>query len=149
MKRVTAKFPDYPVISGVELDETKLIYSTRTIDQYYQKGMTKFEERLAEYLGVKYAFATNSGYAAIVLALLAADVNAGDEVIVPAISWGQTLSPVAHIGAKPVFADIDRTDANTLQITFSHEPTNDIVVVIQEIIGDNIAAGSNITYPSS
>ena len=48
-----------------------------------------------------------------------------------------------------VFADIDRTDANTLQITFSHEPTNDIVVVIQEIIGDNIAAGSNITYPSS
>jgi len=48
-----------------------------------------------------------------------------------------------------VFADVDRTDANTLQITFSHEPTNDIVVVIQEIIGDNIAAGSNITYPSS
>ena len=48
-----------------------------------------------------------------------------------------------------VFADIDRTDANTLQITFSHEPTNDIVVVIQEIIGDNIAAGSDITYPSS
>ena len=48
-----------------------------------------------------------------------------------------------------VFADIDRTDANTLQITFSHEPTNDIVVVIQEIIGDNIDAGSDITYPSS
>ena len=48
-----------------------------------------------------------------------------------------------------VFADVDRTDANTLQITFSHEPTNDIVVVIQEIIGDNIAAGSSITYPSS
>lgn len=48
-----------------------------------------------------------------------------------------------------VFADIDRTDNNTLQITFSHEPTNDIVVVIQEIIGDNIDAGSDITYPSS
>jgi cytoskeletal protein CcmA (bactofilin family) len=48
-----------------------------------------------------------------------------------------------------VFADVDRTDANTLQITFSHEPTNDIVVVIQEIIGDNIAAGANITYPTS
>lgn len=48
-----------------------------------------------------------------------------------------------------VFADVDRTDANTLQITFSHQPTNDIVVVIQEIIGDNIAAGSNITYPTS
>ena len=48
-----------------------------------------------------------------------------------------------------VFADVDRTDANTLQITFSHEPSNDIIVVIQEIIGDNISAGSDITYPSS
>ena len=48
-----------------------------------------------------------------------------------------------------VFADVDRTDANTLQITFSHEPSNDIIVVIQEIIGDNIGAGSDITYPSS
>ena len=48
-----------------------------------------------------------------------------------------------------VFADIDRTDANTLQITFASEPSNDIVVVIQEIIGDNIGAGSDITYPSS
>jgi len=48
-----------------------------------------------------------------------------------------------------VFADIDRTDNNTLQITFASEPTNDIVVIIQEIIGDNIAAGGNITYPSS
>ncbi len=48
-----------------------------------------------------------------------------------------------------VFADIDRTNANTLQITFSHAPSNDIIVVIQEIIGDNIGAGSDITYPSS
>ena len=48
-----------------------------------------------------------------------------------------------------VFADVDRTDANTLQITFASQPSNDIVVVIQEVIGDNIAAGSNITYPSS
>jgi len=48
-----------------------------------------------------------------------------------------------------VYADIDRTDANTLQVVFSHEPSNDIIVVIQEIIGDNIAAGSNITYPNS
>ena len=46
-----------------------------------------------------------------------------------------------------VFADIDRTDANTLQVTFSHEPTNDIIVVIQEIIGDNLSSG--ISYPSS
>ena len=50
---------------------------------------------------------------------------------------------------EDVFADVDRIDANTLQIRFSDAPSNDIVVVMQEIIGDNIAAGSNITYPTS
>lgn len=50
---------------------------------------------------------------------------------------------------EDVFADVDRVDANTLQIRFSDAPSNDIVVVMQEIIGDNIAAGSNITYPTS
>ena len=48
-----------------------------------------------------------------------------------------------------VFADVDRVDTDTIQIVFSAAPSNDIVVVIQEIIGDNIGAGSDITYPSS
>lgn len=108
MKRATISSPPYPVISEKEIYNTNGIYSDRVIDTYYQKGMTRFEEELAEYLGVKYAFATNSGYSSIVLSLLAAGVKAGDEVILPAISWGQTLSPVVHIGANPVFADIDR-----------------------------------------
>ncbi len=48
-----------------------------------------------------------------------------------------------------VFADVDRLSVNQIQVVFSHQPSNDIIVVIQEVIGDNIAAGSNITYPSS
>jgi len=48
-----------------------------------------------------------------------------------------------------VFADVDRLSVNQIQVVFSHQPSNDIIVVIQEIIGDNIAAGSNITYPGS
>tara|TARA_R100001463_G_scaffold17468_1_gene44678 strand:+ start:2143 stop:3969 length:1827 start_codon:yes stop_codon:yes gene_type:complete len=48
-----------------------------------------------------------------------------------------------------VFADVDRLSVNQIQVVFSHEPSNDIIVVIQEVIGANIAAGSNITYPSS
>lgn len=108
MKKATLPPPPYPIFSEEEIKKTHSIYSDRVIDTYYQKGMTRFEEELAEYLGVKYAFATNSGYASIVLSLLAADVTVGDEVILPAISWGQTLSPIVHIGATPVFADIDR-----------------------------------------
>ena len=49
------------------------------------------------------------------LSLLAADVKVGDEVVVPAISWAQTLSPVVHVGATPIFADIDRY---TFQVSF-------------------------------
>jgi hypothetical protein len=50
---------------------------------------------------------------------------------------------------EDVFADVDRIDTDTIQIRFSDAPSNDIVVVMQEIIGDNIDAGSNITYPTS
>ena len=115
MKKVPLPAPPYPIFNEEEIKRTYSIYSENLIDDYYLKGMTRFEEELAEYLGVKYAFATNSGYSAILLNLLAADVKAGDEVVVPAISWAQTLSPVVHIGATPVFADIDRY---TFQVSF-------------------------------
>ena len=115
MKLVNLQAPPYPEISSKDLSSCESIYSERIIDDYYFNGATKFETALSEYLRVQYSFATNSGYSAIVLALLAAGVKAGDEVIVPAISWGQTVSPVLHIGAKPVFADINK---DTFQISY-------------------------------
>jgi hypothetical protein len=50
---------------------------------------------------------------------------------------------------EDVFADVDRIDTDTIQIRFSDAPSNDIIVVMQEIIGNNIEAGSDITYPTS
>ena len=50
---------------------------------------------------------------------------------------------------EDVFADVDRIDADTIQIRFSDAPANNIVVVMQEIIGDNIGPGDKITYPTS
>ena len=115
MKLVNLQPPPYPDISSQELSNCDTIYSDRIIDDFYFKGATKFETALSNYLRVEHTFATNSGYSALVLALLAAGVKAGDEVIVPAISWGQTVSPVLHIGAKPVFADINK---DTFQISY-------------------------------
>jgi dTDP-4-amino-4,6-dideoxygalactose transaminase len=65
------------------------------------------EREFAEYLGVKYAVATNSGTAALHIALAAAGVGPGDEVITPAFSFVATALAVLHQNAIPVFVDIE------------------------------------------
>jgi perosamine synthetase len=68
---------------------------------------TKFEKQVAELLGCKHVVATTSGTAAIFLALVAAGVGAGDEVIVPDVTFIATANAVTMTGAKPVLVDID------------------------------------------
>src|SRR3989304_3121168 len=67
----------------------------------------EFENKFASYLGVNYAIAVNSATAALHLALLAANIGKGDEVILPALTFVSTAHVVLYTGAKPVFADID------------------------------------------
>ncbi len=66
-----------------------------------------FETEFARYIGVPYALAVCSGTAALHLALEAAGVKAGDEVIVPAYTFTATAEAAAYLGARPVFVDID------------------------------------------
>ena len=70
-----------------------------------------FEKGLVDITGAKYAVAMSSGTSALQIALLAAGVKPGDEVIVPAMSFVATASAVRHMGAIPHFVDIS---ANTL-----------------------------------
>jgi len=65
----------------------------------------KFEERFAAAVGAKHAVAVNSGTAALHLALEAAGVKAGDEVVVPTMTFAATAEVVLYLGAKPVLAD--------------------------------------------
>src|SRR5690606_1107377 len=71
------------------------------------KRVAEFEERFAEYHGVKYGVATNNGTSALTAALMAHQIGPGDEVIVPSFSFFATASCVLSVGARPVFADID------------------------------------------
>ncbi|AOY75649.1 LegC family aminotransferase [Clostridium formicaceticum] len=65
-----------------------------------------FEEKFREYLSTQKAVATMNGTAAITLALQTLGIGAGDEVIVPSMTFVASVNPVVYVGANPVFIDI-------------------------------------------
>ncbi|HET7737316.1 MAG TPA: DegT/DnrJ/EryC1/StrS family aminotransferase [Tepidiformaceae bacterium] len=66
-----------------------------------------FEAAIADYVGAKHAIATSSCTTALHLALIAAGVQPGDEVVCPSFSFVATANAIHHAGATPVFVDID------------------------------------------
>ncbi len=70
-------------------------------------GVGLFEDRLKARLGAKDAVAVASGAGALAIALTAAGIGPGDEVIVPAFCSAMVAATVIHAGASPVFVDVD------------------------------------------
>jgi dTDP-4-amino-4,6-dideoxygalactose transaminase len=66
----------------------------------------EFERRFSAYVGSRFAVATSNCTTALHLAVLAAGIQPGDEVIVPSLSFVATANAVLYAGAQPVFADI-------------------------------------------
>ncbi len=95
-----------PSISQKEID-----YVTDAVKSGWVSSLghyiNDFENRFAEYIGVKYALTTSSGTTALHLALVSLGIKDGDEVIVPDLTFVATANAVTYTGAKPVFADVD------------------------------------------
>jgi dTDP-4-amino-4,6-dideoxygalactose transaminase len=74
--------------------------------------VAEFEEAFASAVGIGHAVAVSSCTAALHLALIAAGIGPGDEVIVPSLSFIATANSVRYVGAQPVFADVDLATQN-------------------------------------
>ena len=76
---------------------------------YWATGpnIKSFEEKIAEYIGTRYAVVFNSGTSALHAVLIAYDIKESDEVIGPSFTFIATANAPLFVGAKPVFADIE------------------------------------------
>lgn len=96
-------------VAGPTFSELELAYVTEAVSSMWiAQGpfLEEFEKRFADYTESREALATNTGTAALHLALAALGIGPGDEVIVPVLSYIATANAVSYTGARPVFVDV-------------------------------------------
>ena len=98
---------------SIDADDEQAVLETLRSGWITTGPRTKtFEHTLAEYVGAARAVAVNSCTAALHLALEAAGVGSGDEVITSPITFASTANVIVHRGASPVFADVQPDTLN-------------------------------------
>ena len=98
-----------PVIGDAEKKAAMAVLDSGMLtDASYAGGkfVQEFEKKLATKTGAKHAIAVNSGTAALQTSLMAFNVKAGDEVLIPGFTFEATANVVVACSAKPVFVDI-------------------------------------------
>ncbi len=109
-------FPVWPVWGDEEIANLIEVVNSGKWGSLHGKKTAEFERRFAEYQHAKHGICVNSGTTALRLACTAADIDVGDEVLVPAYTFIATASAVVEAGAVPIFVDID---LNTFNIDVS------------------------------
>ena len=107
----TKSFPSWPRTSDAI---TEYVLNTLSNDKWGvgSKTIAEFNDNFASYHDAKYCISLHSGTSALWVALKAAGVKAGDEVIIPAYTFIATATAVLMANAVPVFADIDLKTGN-------------------------------------
>ena len=111
----TAPFPAWPIF-GKEEEEAALSALRSGCWGIGGSEISRFERRFAEYMGSKHALCAVNGSVTLRIALIAAGIEAGDEVIIPPYSFIATAEAVIEANAVPVFVDIQSD-------TFNIDPT--------------------------
>ena len=107
-----------PIFSLAVEDNGLRLELLDAVDKVLQHGMIMlgpevgaFEEKIAQFVGTRYAVGVSSGSSALFLALKSIGVGPGDEVITTPLTWIITVHAIAACGATPVFVDV-RDDFN-------------------------------------
>jgi len=107
----TTEYPTWPVSGPREEELLRQVLFSGTWGGSHP-FVEEFEKLFAGLHDARYAIATASGTLALELALEAAGIGEGDEVVVPAHSFIATATAVSRVGATPIFIDIDRETFN-------------------------------------
>lgn len=101
-------------ISKPNISELEIQFVTEAVSSGWVSSMgqylERFEREFAEYCGVKHCISTSNGTVAIHLALVVLGIGAGDEVIIPDLTFAATANAVILAGAKPILVDVRRSD---------------------------------------
>jgi len=102
-------FAPWPVYTKAEARALQKVLASRNWGGYPfpNRFAELFARKFARFHGAKYGLAVANGTIAIEIALHAAGIKPGDEVIVPAYTWEGTVGPVLRLNAVPVFVDVD------------------------------------------
>jgi len=100
----------WPIIDQKDVENIMQVVTSRT----FVKGefSKQLAEEFAQFIKVGYCRTVGSCTHAIHLALIAAGIGQGDEVLVPDLTYVGSVSPIVNAGAVPVFVDIDPADYN-------------------------------------
>ena len=108
----TEGFPAWPISDRAEEDALRSVLRSGTWGRLGGTAVAEFERRFAAFQHAGHAVAVVNGTTALRIALLAAGIQAGEEVIVPPYTFVATASAVVEANAVPVFADIDAETLN-------------------------------------
>jgi dTDP-4-amino-4,6-dideoxygalactose transaminase len=113
-KPLPPTFPGAMMIDEKEKRAVVDVLDSKALFRYYgpegSLNKTKrFEEDFAQYMGTDYALAVSSGTPALCIALTAAGIGPGDEVIVPGYTWIASALSVVASRAVPIIAEIDKS----------------------------------------
>lgn len=133
------------IYGGKPVRDKYLSYGAQTLDDEDKKAVLKvlnssylttgpnvreFEEKVASYVGAKYAVAVSNGTAALHAACYAADIKEGDEVITTPMTFAASANCVLYCGGKPVFADINPYTYNIDPIEIEKKITSKTKAII-------------------
>ena len=135
----TEPFPSWPVADDLEDQSLLKVLRSGKWGRGVGAQVGRFEQEYAQLMGAKHCLATANGTSALLTALSALGVQAGDEVIVPPYTFVATINAVLAMHALPVFVDSDRRtfqiDAHKIEGAISSRT----VAILPVHLGGNVA----------